>query len=162
MVVIRDFRESDAPAVREMMRKLAAQRKESQHDLVLKDEYARFFKGYLTSFLKNPDAVMKIAESEGKVVGYAIATRGRAAPFFKYQRVAQLSDVYVDESQRNKGVAHELLRALEEWARKSGLQAIEVDVFPEHAQEIRSLQGLGFQEYRIKFLRPLDASARAR
>ena len=43
-----------------MMKRLAVQRTESDHNLVLKDEYARFFGGYMMGFLKNPDAVVKI------------------------------------------------------------------------------------------------------
>lgn len=159
MVLIRDFRESDAAAIRSMMQRLAEQRKESAHHLVLQDQYARFFAGYLQSFLKDPDSVMKVAEEGGKVVGYAIASRGRDAPFFKYSHVAKLSDVFVDEKYRNQGVAHQLLEALEAWARKARLQALEVDVFPEHKQEIGALEGLGFVQYRIKFLRPLEEDA---
>jgi len=162
MVLIRDYRKEDAPAVRDMMQRLAKQRRESSHEMVLRDEYARFFPAYLESFLQNPDSIMKVAESNGKVIGYAIATRGREAPFFKYSRVAKLSDVYVEESQRKHGVAHDLLASLEDWATRSGLQALEVDVFPEHSEEIRALQGLGFVEYRIKFLRPLEAEPPAK
>lgn len=159
MVVIRDYRDADAPRVRDMMRRLAQQRGESTHHLVLKEEYARFFPAYLQSFLKNPDSMMKLAEADGKVVGYLIATRGREPQYYKYSKVAHLNDVFVEDAFRNRGVAHQLLVALEEWAKKAGLQAIEVDVFPEHTQEIRSLQGLGFNEYRIKFLRPLEEPA---
>jgi GNAT superfamily N-acetyltransferase len=159
MVLIRDYRDRDANAVRGMMQRLAQQRRESSHAMVLRAEYARFFPAYLQSFLENPDSVMKVAESGDQVVGYAIATRSREAPFFKYSRVAKLSDVYVEESHRKQGVAHLLLASLEDWARQTGLQAIEVDVFPEHSEEIRALQGLGFAEYRIKFLRPLEAPA---
>lgn len=152
---IRDFRESDADAVRSMMKTLATQRRESDHNLVLKDEYARFFSSYMLGFLRNPDAVVKVAEEYGAVVGYAIATRGREAPFFKYSQVAILSDVFVVEAHRGKGIAQKLLSALEDWARSQKLQALEVHVFPEHVEEIESLKGLGFFQYRVKMLRPL-------
>jgi GNAT superfamily N-acetyltransferase len=158
MVIVRDLREADAPAVRDMMQRLAQQRRESSHHLVLKQEYSRFFGAYLQSLLKNPDSVIKVAEADGRVVGYAIATRSRAPEFYKFSKVAHLSDVFVDEAHRKQGIAHQLLQALEGWARKSGLQALEVDVFPEHEQEIRSLEGLGFTRYRIKYLRPLSGA----
>lgn len=156
MVQIRDFRESDASAVREMMVALANQRKESTHHLVLKEEYSRFFSAYMLSFLKDPDAVVKVAEDNGTVVGYAIATRSREAPFLKYSQVGRLSDVYVKQAYRGHGVAKQLLQALEAWARKARLQALEVDVFPEHEDEIQALLKLGFVRYRVKFLRPFD------
>lgn len=156
MVQVRDFRADDAATIRSMMQRLAQQRKESTHHLVLKGEFERFFPAYLQSFLNNPDSVMKIAESEGKVVGYAIATRARQAAFYKYQHVAQVTDIFVEESARGKGAGHGLLEALEAWAKKSKLQALEVDVFPEHSEEIKSLEGLGFIRSRIKFLRPIE------
>jgi GNAT superfamily N-acetyltransferase len=160
MVLIRDFRPGDASAVHDMMQRLAAQRKESSHQMVLKDEYARFFPAYLESFLKDKDSVMKIAEDGGNVVGYAIATRAREAAFYKYSKVARLSDVFVADSHRKKGAGHALLDALCDWAKKNGLQAIEVDVFPDHVQEIQGLEGLGFFQYRVKLLRPLDEASR--
>lgn len=161
MVAVRDFRESDSEAVRSMMKTLAVQRKESDHNLVLKDEYERFFASYMLGFLKNPDAVVKVAEEAGAVVGYAVATRGREAAFYRYSRVGLLTDVFVRESHRGRGVARQLLVAIEEWARRQGLQAIEVNVFPEHTEEIASLQRLGFFHFRIKMLRPLEEARNA-
>jgi GNAT superfamily N-acetyltransferase len=161
MVQVREFRESDGAAVREMMKTLATQRKESDHHLVLKDEYARFFATYMLGFLKNPDAVVKVAEDEGDVVGYAVATRGREAAFFKYSQVALLSDVFVKPSARGKGVGAALLEAITEWARKQKLQAIEVNFFPDHKEEVESLKALGFFPSRVKMLRPLDAATKA-
>jgi GNAT superfamily N-acetyltransferase len=156
MVLVRDFRESDGAAVRDMMKTLATQRKESDHHLVLKDEYARFFASYMLGFLKNPDAVVKVAEGGSEVVGYAVATRGREAAFFKYSHVAMLSDVFVRPDQRGKRVGAALLEAITQWARAQKLQAIEVNVFPDHKEEMESLQALGFFPSRIKMLRPLD------
>jgi GNAT superfamily N-acetyltransferase len=156
MVTIREFRETDGDAVRAMMKSLATQRKESDHSLVLKDEYQRFFSKYMLGFLQNPDAVVKVAEDGGQVVGYVVASRGREASYYKYANVAILSDVFVKESHRGKGLARLLIAAIEQWARAAKLQAIEVNVFPDHQEEMESLKGLGFFEYRIKMLRPLD------
>lgn len=157
-VKIRDFQESDAPAVRDMMTKLARQRRESTHDLVLKSEYERFFGAYMMGFLKNADAVVKVAEDNDVVCGYAIASRSREPQFYKYSQTAKLTDVFVKESHRGRGVARLLLAAMEEWARAVKLQALEVDVFPEHKEEAQALLGLGFFEYRIKLLRPLKGA----
>lgn len=162
MALVRDFRETDGDAVRTMMKTLAGQRKESDHSLILKDEYARFFGGYMMGFLKNPDAVVKVAEDNGKVIGYAVATRSREPTFYKFSHVAILSDVFVESSHRGKGVARQLLAALEQWARAQKLQAIEVNVFPDHQEELQSLKGLGFFQYRIKMLRPLDETEKRR
>lgn len=161
MVEIRDFREADAPVVRSMMQRLADQRKESTHHLVLKQAYASFFPAYLQSFLSDPDSVMKVAEANGAVVGYAIATRSRAPEFYRYSRRARLTDVFVEEAHRGHGVARALLAALEEWARRAQLQALEVEVFPQHEEEIKSLMALGFTQDRIRFLRPLGDAAGA-
>ncbi|MBI2077549.1 MAG: GNAT family N-acetyltransferase [Euryarchaeota archaeon] len=162
MTAVRDYREADGDAIRSMMKTLAVQRKESDHNLVLKDEYARFFGSYMMGFLKNPDAVVKVAEDQGAVVGYAVATRGREAAFYKYSHVAILSDVFVRESHRGKGVGRLLLDAIEKWARAQKLQAIEVLVFPDHEEEMESLKGLGFFASRVKMLRPLDTAPTAK
>ena len=156
MVTIRSFRETDAPIVRDMMTRLAKQRKESSHDLVLKSEYERFFPAYMLGFLKNPDAVVKVAEEGGKVIGYAIAVRAKEPQYYRYHQVARLTDAFVQDAYRGKGVGRQLFDAIGEWAKQAQLQALEVDVFPEHKEETKALLGLGFFEYKVKLLRPLQ------
>lgn len=162
MVTIRDFREQDAPVVRRMMQKLAEQREESTHQMVLKKEYDRFFPSYMMGLLRNPDSAVRVAEEDGGVIGYAVATRGRDQPFMRFSRVAVLNDMYVAEDHRNEGVGKELLASLRAWARESGLEALEVHVFPGHEQELASLKKLGFFQYRIKMLCPLEEEAAAK
>lgn len=156
MVTIREFEEKDAATVRGMMRKLAEQREESTHQMVLKQEYDRFFSGYMMGLLRNPDSAVRVAEDDGDVVGYAVATRGRDQPFMRFSRTAVLNDMFVDEGRRNEGVGKQLLESLREWAREVGVDALEVQVFPEHDEEIASLKKLGFFQYRIKMLCPLE------
>jgi GNAT superfamily N-acetyltransferase len=156
MVDVRPFREEDAPAVHRMMTRLAELREGSTHQMVLKKEYNRFFKSYMLGLLDNPDAVVCVAEDDGQVVGYAVATRGRDQPFMKFSHVAVLNDMYVEEDHRNTGVGRQLLAALRTWAQEQNLDALEVQVFPEHEQEIDLLQKLGFFQYRLKMLCPLS------
>jgi GNAT superfamily N-acetyltransferase len=139
-----------------MMTRLAELREGSTHQMVLKKEYNRFFKSYMLGLLDNPDAVVCVAEDDGQVVGYAVATRGRDQPFMKFSHVAVLNDMYVEEDHRNTGVGRQLLAALRTWAQEQNLDALEVQVFPEHEQEIDLLQKLGFFQYRLKMLCPLS------
>lgn len=156
MVQVRPFREEDAPAVHRMMTQLAKQREESTHQMVLKKEYNRFFKSYMLGLLDNPDAVVCVAEDDGQVIGYAVATRGRDQPFMRFSHVAILNDIFVEKGQRNEGVGKQLLAALRAWAQQQDLEALEVQVFPEHDEEIDMLQKLGFFQYRVKMLFPLS------
>jgi GNAT superfamily N-acetyltransferase len=155
-VKVRAFKDSDAESVRTMMAALAQQREESTHQVVLRDSFHRFFPAYMKGLLENPDAFVRVAEDAGKVVGYAVAMRGRDQPFLKYNRVALLNDVYVVDSHRSKGVGRLLLDAVRAWGKKQGLDAIEVHVFPEHEEELQALEKLGFFRSRIKLLCPLD------
>lgn len=157
MVVVRDIRPTDAQHVKAMMTRLAEQRKDSNHRLVLGDRYARFFPAYLESFVSDPDSVMKIAEDGGTVVGYAVATRAHQQPYYKYSKVARVSDVFVEKSHRRKGVAQALLRDVAAWAKESNLDALEVDAFPDHEEEVQALQSLGFEPFRLKLVRPLTS-----
>ncbi len=161
MVTIREFREDDSTAVRGMMRKLAEQREESTHQMVLKKEYDRFFSSYMMGLLRNPDSAVRVAEEDGDVIGYAVATRGRDQPFMRFSRTAVLNDMFVDEERRNEGVGKQLLESLRAWAREAGVDALEVQVFPEHDDEVASLKKLGFFQYRIKMLCPLEEDGKA-
>ena len=78
--------------------------------------YGRF----LVSQAANPDFLVLVAERSNEVVGYVLA--GLEPTSWKDLRgpCGFIHDVYVHESARRQGIAHDLLRAAVEWARSKG------------------------------------------
>ncbi len=72
-------------------------------------------------------------------------------------RAAYVEDLWVDPAQRGAGVARELLRAVEDWARGEGLDWLGSDTWPDNSASIAWHQANGFAEIErlVVFGKPL-------
>lgn len=158
-VQVRDLLPQDTEPLRELMRHLAETRGVDTRWVLLKKGFEEYFVSYLRDLLAAKDSFVKVAVDGRKLVGYVIAVKSREPPVLKHSRVASLSDVYVHPDHRGKGIARKLLDAVTAWAREQKLTAIDVSAFPQHPEEIQALKALGFEEYRIKLMMPVDGPA---
>ncbi len=69
-------------------------------------------------FLGDPDAGLFLAETGGRVIGFAAAT---TYPTMRFGRRGHVEDLVVEEKFRTKGVGHRLLEYVERWARREGV-----------------------------------------
>lgn len=72
------------------------------------------FESTFAELLTHPDALLAVAEDDGKVIGYLL---GFDHPtFFANGRVAWVEEIMVGEPFRRQGVGRRLMEALGEWA----------------------------------------------
>jgi putative acetyltransferase len=96
---------------------------------------------YLRAIRRSPAAVVLLAEHDGAVVGRLSAARDT------HPASAHVADVglLVAASHRRRGVATELMRACEEWARGAQIRKLELHVFPHNAPAIALYERLGYE-----------------
>jgi GNAT superfamily N-acetyltransferase len=86
-----------------------------------------------------------LAELDGKAVASAslrlLNYLGEDAPY------AELSELFVLEGYRRRGVAHTLLSALEGWARAAGASSSAVLTAADNEAAVALYRALGFQEF---------------
>ncbi|MFP8877495.1 MAG: GNAT family N-acetyltransferase [Myxococcota bacterium] len=92
----------------------------------------------LRAQLRDPDAAAWLVLDEPQLVGYAAARVDRAPAIHPEQMRAEITDLWVPEGWRRRGVGCELAARAFEWARERGAERIEVRVSP------RNLPGQGF------------------
>jgi RimJ/RimL family protein N-acetyltransferase len=95
---------------------------------------------YLRSLRRHPDAAVFVAEAPEGIVGRLSVARDRH-PASKH--VADLG-LMVAASHRRQGIGWGLLEAAAEWARESGVQKLELHVFPHNEPAIRLYERFGF------------------
>lgn len=151
MVTIRNLTEDDIDGICVLWQQFAAMREEMTETKVLNDDASDYFFGYATGLLNRKDALTLVAEEDGKLVGYLVAQKQRRPPIYHHTRVAYLSDAFVVESARGKGVLKEFIADLKAWCKREGITAIDVQIFEanKHAQEV--YRHLGFHDYRTVF-----------
>ena len=96
---------------------------------------------YLRAIRRHPDAVVLVAELDGRIVGRLSLSRD---PHPASRHVADLG-LMVDASARRRGVGRALLEAAVEWARGAGVLKLELHVFPYNEAAIRLYESCGFE-----------------
>jgi GNAT superfamily N-acetyltransferase len=93
-----------------------------------------------------------IAEDNGTAVGWALVSRERNAVYVRADErdYANISELYVDEKARGKGVGQALIAACEEWARGQKLGVVMIGVLPGNRRAHAIYQEAGFVPYALQ------------
>ncbi|WP_340377415.1 GNAT family N-acetyltransferase [Streptomyces sp. SS7] len=115
---------------------------------------------FLTDRLKNGDAVVLLAETNGAGVGFA-----QVYPTFSslaMKTVWTLNDLYVRPEARGAGAGRALVRACLERARAAGAAGVQLETAPDNrvAQALYETEGFGRGEY-LTYFRTVDTGADA-
>ena len=116
---------------------------------------ARVAKEYLAEIAerlaKQPGAIF-LAEDAGAAAGWALVGREQNAVYVREdERVyANISELYVDENSRGKGVGQALIAACEEWARRQKLGVVMIGVLPGNQRANAIYREAGFAPYALQ------------
>ena len=95
---------------------------------------------YLRAYASSPDALLLVAESEGRVIGRLNVHRDLHA---YSPHVGDLGMMVLD-GYRGEGVGRALLEAAVEWAPTAGVAKLELHVFPHNTRAIALYESCGF------------------
>ena len=149
MVKIRKLAEDDIDGICVLWKEFARLREGITKSRILNDDAADYFFGYATGLLQRKDTLTLVAEVDKQVVGYLIATKQRRPPIYHHTKVAYLSDAYVADGHRGKGILKHFLADLQKWCKSEGITAIDVQLFQGNAEAQAVYRKLGFRDYRV-------------
>jgi GNAT superfamily N-acetyltransferase len=116
------------------------------------DGYAWF----LSSQLKDRDAVVLVAKRAGAIIGYVYAELEPRSWKELREPSGFIHDVFVEESSRGMGVGRMLLEAAIEWLRAQGAPRVMLWTAEQNASAHRLFARLGFRRTMIEMTRELD------
>ena len=96
---------------------------------------------YLRAVRRHADAAVLVAVDDARLVGRLSLARD---PHPSSAHVADLG-LMVASSHRRRGIGRELLEAAVAWARQSGVEKLELHVFPWNEPAIQLYEGFGFE-----------------
>jgi GNAT superfamily N-acetyltransferase len=114
---------------------------------------ARVAKEYLAEIAERlAKCAIFIAEDAGTALGWALVGREQNAVYVREdERVyANISELYVDEKARGKGVGQALIAACEEWARGQKLGVVMIGVLPGNHRANAIYREAGFAPYALQ------------
>lgn len=124
--------------------------------LITYRHYDRILKDDLRTLLSDRNALVLIAESEGRPVGY-ITGRTTVEARRTLPKRGIVEDWYVDEDARGNGVGKQLLAEIESRFVDAGCQVIESATWTGNTGARRAHDALGFREIRVIYRKRVNS-----
>ena len=109
----------------------------------IKDGHINYYD--IESFIKKPDAVVIVAETNGEIIGSGYALIRSNKTYKTPDKYVYLGFMYVKEEHRGKGVNKRIMNELIKWGKKSGHHIFKLDVYSNNSSAINAYQKAGFK-----------------
>ncbi len=91
-----------------------------------------------------------VAEMDGEVVGFMLCRVKRVPAHMGGVLVGELSDMWIVEKARRKGIGDKLSRLALDWLRGQGVHSVEIQVLRDNEASWKLYERMGFQlEFRV-------------
>ncbi len=127
-------------------------------DLFRRAEGAPREESFIIGLIRNPDALVLVAEHEARILGLVVALT-RSSPGFPYLvplRYAVIDTIVVTASARGRGIGQAMMAFTEAWASDQGVDRIELDVFEFNEEALSFYQGREFSVLSRRMVKLLD------
>ncbi len=112
----------------------------------VKDVYFKCFKSYIGSSSK----LLLVAVDVGEIIGFAAGEICGRAPVFAIKKNGLISDIYVEKTWREKGVAQLFISKLFDWFKTKKVPCVELTVHVKNEVGQKVWAKYGFKTYMSK------------
>jgi ribosomal protein S18 acetylase RimI-like enzyme len=159
-VLTRDYAPEDQAAVTAMMARLQEHERQISADRRPGNEMAAGHLRYLLDECSRKQGRVFVAERGGSVVGFIVVLMEQFDEadlhlYPCYKSFADITDLYVEEHHRGRGIAGALLSAAEEHARAIGIERIKLSALSGNEEARAVYLRRGYREYDVTYCRDL-------
>jgi ribosomal protein S18 acetylase RimI-like enzyme len=146
---IRDATADDIRPVVDLWGMLARHHEDISNDFTLAWNGKRKWAKYLEDKFDEISTKLIVAEEDGKVVGFMLCLLAPNTPVFKERKIGVISDVFVLEQRRRKGVAKKMLDVAIKWFKKNKVRSVRLGVANDNLEARAVWRRMGFEPYMI-------------
>lgn len=149
-MMIRKATLDDFEALKEL--KILSKEAELQYSETLKpiEETKERYLSYMRRDLTFEHRAIFIAEEKGGIIGSCLVKHFKPLLISKYQKKGYISNVYVLEDYRRKGIAQKLISRAEEWLKENGVHHLALEIHIDNLPAINLYHKNGFKDYTVK------------
>jgi GNAT superfamily N-acetyltransferase len=103
--------------------------------------------------LADPDAVVLVAEQDGRVIGMA-AGHVHKPSMMSGELAVELGSVFVEPAHRGRGVAAALTAEVARFAQERGVERITLKTFAQNAEALLAWERMGFEPRMVQMTAP--------
>jgi ribosomal protein S18 acetylase RimI-like enzyme len=103
----------------------------------------------IANMIAAPHVEVVVAELGSKIIGSGYARIETPKPYLKHHKHAFMGFMYVDGSQRGKGVNKKIIDALQKWSVAQGVREFRLEVYNDNAPALKAYEKVGFTRHMI-------------
>ena len=119
-------------------------------DFSLKKNSNIFLNKFILRMIRSKNGLVLIAEFEKKIAGYLIIIIKKNVPIFKLEKLAEITDLYIKEEFRGKGISNKIRDEVLKWCKIKKISSITLDLLPKNIHAKRIYEKWGFNEFLIE------------
>jgi ribosomal protein S18 acetylase RimI-like enzyme len=152
-VEIRAAKVEDVPRVLPMVEKIAALHEawDSAKYGYLPNPSQRYSR-WMVARATDPRSVFLVAEREGRLVGFIVATVEKEIPIYRLDEFGFIHDLWVEPEYRNEGVGRQMTMLLIERFRAIGVKQIRCDTAAKNDIARQMFESCGFRPSVVEML----------
>ena len=131
----------------EYLRKLKSK---NLDDFFLKNNSNTFLKKFILKTIRSKNGLVLIAEVDKKISGYLIIIIKKNIPIFQLEKLAEITDLYIKEEFRGKGISNKLRDEVLKWCKIKKISSITLDLLPKNIHAKSIYEKWGFNEFLIE------------
>lgn len=113
------------------------------------------FRKFITEKMTSSDAIVYIAEVDGKPAGYNLTFIEDNVPIFSIEKLGCVGDIFIREKFRGKGVASAFRKRAFAWLKKKGIKHATISLMAVNDRAHEIYRKWGFFDYRINMRRKI-------
>lgn len=117
-----------------------------------REHYAR----YLRQHLAGSNSAVFVAPDDGRIVAMIQVKTIKSLPLHRFPQTGYISNLYVLDPFRGKGVGTQLVERAMRWLRERGVRLVSLELHVGNLAATELYRKLGFEEYTVKMSRRLS------
>jgi ribosomal protein S18 acetylase RimI-like enzyme len=151
---IRDGTPADVPQVIPMVEAIYAQHTAwDEAKFAPRENFAQGYARWLAGRATDPRSIFLVAEREGRLVGFLVATVEQEIPIYRTTEYGFVHDLWVDAGYRNEGLGRQMVMLAVEKFRDHGIGQVRLDTAAPNEAARRLFASCGFRVAAVQMLR---------
>lgn len=150
---IRPARVEDVEAVLPLVAKIAALHESwDESRFGARSGVPEMYDGWMRSHAESDESVFLVAEREGRIIAFLIATIEFNIPIYRIEQYGFIHDLWVEEAYRNEGIARSMTMLALERFKSIGVTQVRLDTAAKNEIARGMFAQCGFRESTVEML----------